>query len=1131
MDLKLLKLCARETGITAETISVYLTLLHQAINVNATPISMPSSILSEQIRKSWLQALGTLEPEKLDRRLLWDNLDPTYLNTMLSDGDGDYSSLDLDQVACSIDTLSMDALKKICEAIKASENQPFPEQGDDAIHPEDYELAFCDLWHPAVEWSVVELRRRICSLMDVQIQDGVFTNLSYCLLERLCFVSEQALWELFEAERGIGAFILEHFRSKGDGFGLPMRDHYQRFIQRHRCDGLASLLHEFPVLGRMLGQTVVFWLDSSEEILLRVYKDRKFLQKTFDIPTDASLDSISQGLSDHHCGGRTVAILTFVDDTNSWKVAYKPRDMGLDVAFQQALVDLNNNSVLPPFLTLKVLNRQGYGYMEFVQHRICKTPQELKRFYHNAGRLSAVLYILGCTDCHHENLIASGDQLVLIDTETLLEPTVADHIRKASKSNTPKTTSELQKKFNDSVLRLGLLPSWMLVGVQKHAFDLSALGINPPTDDHELVSGWVGVNSDGMLRGCIKVPVTLPTSLPVGIGDSNPLQQHVAHYLAGFRDQSHALIQRRGDWLSPCGIFSRFIGLPRRIVLRATRVYFSIQIQQLRAEALRSEMKQGMKLEQLARLFLIAETRPKNWSVFSAEMQQMEQLDIPYFVHQIDNSKLSLRNGSSTIDDFFETSGLEASRRRLEAFDDKAVEFQICLMKGAIQAKELRAHCNLLSEIRTRTPANSLNLSASNRLHEAQNVARKLVDLSFDNGAEWIGYDLASDCDKLLFQPMGMSLYSGTIGIAAFFACLKKSQNHSRRLPKVKGLERMVQQILQPLTELTNQTSDGALMRWWRDQPIGLGGSAGQLLTLIAMDEINVVPDGCMSGRALACQLLEGLRESFVLSDTEFDLISGATGLIGPLLLLDTNKSGRLAKLIGDRLVETQQESGEWVGSDSKSTPFQLGFSNGMSGIVAALAQLYRHTGSPHYRNAVLRAMVFERKQCNVEMDNWLAPHDHCKSGASNKLIGSCCHGVSGAVLGRLCLMGTDLWDNRVEQEISAMIEVLGRTAFPVGPLCCGSIGHIAIVRLAHQRLGNEMWREISDQIEASSLHRDLKKDGQLGFSDEQERSLIQLGFMNGLSGIGLVLLDDEYSQLMIQTLLSAGLLVDSPSG
>ena len=34
-------------------------------------------------------------------------------------------------------------------------------------------------------------------------------------------------------------------------------------------------------------------------------------------------------------------------------MVYKPRDLALDVAFHQALEDLNVNSDLPPFLTLK----------------------------------------------------------------------------------------------------------------------------------------------------------------------------------------------------------------------------------------------------------------------------------------------------------------------------------------------------------------------------------------------------------------------------------------------------------------------------------------------------------------------------------------------------------------------------------------------------------------------------------------------------------------------------------------------------------------------------------------------------------------------------------------------------------
>jgi lantibiotic modifying enzyme len=52
---------------------------------------------------------------------------------------------------------------------------------------------------------------------------------------------------------------------------------------------------------------------------------------------------------------------------------------------------------------------------------MCSNDKELPDFYRNAGRLAAILYILGCNDCHNENVIAHRSQLVLVDAETLLQ--------------------------------------------------------------------------------------------------------------------------------------------------------------------------------------------------------------------------------------------------------------------------------------------------------------------------------------------------------------------------------------------------------------------------------------------------------------------------------------------------------------------------------------------------------------------------------------------------------------------------------------------------------------------------------------------------------------------------------------
>jgi hypothetical protein len=137
--------------------------------------------------------------------------------------------------------------------------------------------------------------------------------------------------------------------------------------------------------------------------------------------------------------------------------------------------------------------------MEYVEHQICKDDRELCRFYRNAGRLSAVLHLLGCSDCHHENLIACKDQLLLVDAETLFEGTPTETVNAIDSSAFG--LSKLQREIAVSVLKLGILPHWEVVGVDQMPIDASALGIQPPPNEHRQVAGWVGLNSDGMFSG------------------------------------------------------------------------------------------------------------------------------------------------------------------------------------------------------------------------------------------------------------------------------------------------------------------------------------------------------------------------------------------------------------------------------------------------------------------------------------------------------------------------------------------------------------------------------------------------------------------------------------------------------
>ena len=71
--------------------------------------------------------------------------------------------------------------------------------------------------------------------------------------------------------------------------------------------------------------------------------------------------------------------------------------------------------------------------------------------------LLCLLYVIGGTDCHYENLIANGEHLVLIDMETLMH-----HDTKLIEESpeTQKAETGVIQEMWDSVLRTGLLPCW-----------------------------------------------------------------------------------------------------------------------------------------------------------------------------------------------------------------------------------------------------------------------------------------------------------------------------------------------------------------------------------------------------------------------------------------------------------------------------------------------------------------------------------------------------------------------------------------------------------------------------------------------------------------------------------------------
>ena len=509
--------------------------LHYSVCQNKSNLPVDSydlQLIPEAVRNLWLKAIAPDEPEKLLRRLQWDNLQPRSILRSSKAANEFPASTEFEN---DIPDWCL-GLQEIRIALKNGADMPLLSLEDPLL--QEAQLPFVDLWLPVKERGIAQLRD-LCNEahLKIQISDDALDGLGQSLVQRLATIGEQVVWKEFSESRSTGDLLAAHLIAKGCKTDCPPRELYTKFIRLHQKEGIEKLLNKYPVFGRFIGTVWIHWLEASLEMLTRIENDRKAIFRTFGVPTGVPIQNVQQGLSDPHRAGRVVSIITFITAVSALKIIYKPKDMHLDRAYQDALKDLNHHSSLPPLKTIAVHCGDGYGYMEYVPHVLCKNKQALDDFYFNAGRLTAVLHILGCTDCHHENLIANGEHLIFIDTETLFEDYLPPHSAETETEREASPMAELRRRFKGSVLRSGMIPMWRFIGPQNIPIDMSALGVDSPSKPTGLLPGWLALNCDGMMAGHIEQSVEVATSLPVGIGIPNPFKLHLDRFCEGFQQQ------------------------------------------------------------------------------------------------------------------------------------------------------------------------------------------------------------------------------------------------------------------------------------------------------------------------------------------------------------------------------------------------------------------------------------------------------------------------------------------------------------------------------------------------------------------------------------------------------------------
>ncbi|MBD8063588.1 DUF4135 domain-containing protein [Oceanitalea stevensii] len=230
----------------------------------------------------------------------------------------------------------------------------------------------------------------------------------------------------------------------------------------------AELRTELPELDRLLHLTATRWLDHVTWVLAAAGADRARLAGRWG--TGGRLTAVRLGQGDTHCGGRSVAILEW---STGPRLVLKPTVSRVHPALAELVRLLDDDgSLLGPVLP-DTLAGHGHEWQRFVAPGTF-TDTSAARYLRRYGRLSALLHAVGATDIHRENVVATPEGPVVVDTETLCSLPTFERRGSAHEA--------LARSVEAGVLRTMMYPSRFLGA--RMPLDLSALGVPSAAAGH-----------------------------------------------------------------------------------------------------------------------------------------------------------------------------------------------------------------------------------------------------------------------------------------------------------------------------------------------------------------------------------------------------------------------------------------------------------------------------------------------------------------------------------------------------------------------------------------------------------------------------------------------------------------------
>ena len=882
-------------------------------------------------------------------------------------------------------------------------------------------------------------------------------------------------------------FVLEMHvaRVQGRLQGETPEERFRCFLEElGQPEKMLALLEEYAVLARQLVQTLERQVACQLEFLERLCADWKQIQSVFLPDGDPGvLVEIQQGAGDTHQGGHSVTILTW---GSGFRLVYKPRPMALDIHFQELLAWLNARGQQPAFRTLTIIDKQRYGWCEFVPVCDCTSREELERFYQRQGGYLALLYVLEAIDLHGENLIACGEHPMLVDLEALF------HLR--LHGDAPQT-NPADEAIGRSVLRIGLLPQRLVAGDEAQGVDLSGLGGHAGQLTPTPVPTWKEVGTDQMRITRERVSLPLGNNQPKLNGEEINILEYTDSIVTSFAATYRLLMQLRHALLAE--IVPRFAHDEVRCLLRPSRIYSRLLTESFHPNLLRDALDRDRLFD---RLWFGIEQQPYLSRIIAAERADLLAGDIPLFTTRPDSRALFTSRGEA-IADFFEESGMDVVCKRIQQLDEQDLEKQTWIIRASFSS--VVVNTGQATRLQLQLHPSQSDVSCERLITAARSVGDRLCQLALrgEGAVGWVGVEGLMEREWQLLST-STDLYSGTPGIALFLAYLGL----------LTGDERYTTLARTALAGTRSQVSE----QKQRPDLVGIGTFQGLGAYIYLLSHLGAIWNDTALYQE-AGEIVKLLPEIISL-DEMFDVGAGSAGCIAALLSLYAvaPSEATLATAIqcGDHLIAHARPQSSGVGWSTRlqETPL-TGFAHGNAGIALNLLRLSAASGEERFHQTALAAMEYERGLFSPERRNWPdLRREFRSSAAGQQQTGqpddhpyrvAWCHGAPGIGLARLeTLRYRD--DATIRAEIDAAFLTTLAHGFGLNHcLCHGDMGNLEFVQSATRLLFLSQYEEQVQGLTAALLDSIESQGWVTGVPLGVETP----GLMLGIAGTGYALL------------------------